>query len=163
MYISPSLLFVITASAACTLAFPQASVDIALTSVSWVSGAAQPTKAEGAHASFTPTVSTDVFQGDATFFFQNGEVGACGHVNPDSAFIAAISVQRYGNLGEVSPLCGKQIAVTNTGNGRSAVLTIADACTTCPGINDMDLSEGAFLFLAGSLDDGLIPVSWEFI
>ncbi|KAI0364828.1 barwin-like endoglucanase [Pilatotrama ljubarskyi] len=156
------LLLGITVSSACALAIPRARVDTALAS-SPRAGASQATESESGQALSSSDSSTDVFEGNATFFFQNGMAGACGQVNPDSAFIVAISLQRYGSSAGPSPLCGESIKVTNTRNGNSVIVTIADACPTCPGINDMDLSIGPFLSLAGSLNDGLIPVSWEFV
>jgi rare lipoprotein A (peptidoglycan hydrolase) len=69
--------------------------------------------------------------------------------------------QRYGNAGNQSPLCGKQVVITNTKNGKTVTVTVADDCPTCSGRNSIDLSEAAFKAI-GSLDDGVEPISWHF-
>ncbi|KAH8096769.1 RlpA-like double-psi beta-barrel-protein domain-containing protein-containing protein [Cristinia sonorae] len=98
--------------------------------------------------------------GFATFFNQNGQVGACGQINPDSALISAISIDRFGTF--PSPLCGKKIEVTNVNNGKTVTVTIADECVTCPNSNSMDLSIGAFDSIA-LRQDGQIPIAWRFL
>jgi hypothetical protein len=100
--------------------------------------------------------------GFATFFYQNGVAGACGTVHQDSDMIAAINGERYGNLGQKSALCGKQVRLTNTKNNKSVTVTIADACPTCNNNNSIDLSEGAFKQIA-TLDEGLVPIEWSFL
>jgi hypothetical protein len=105
------------------------------------------------------TVQTGGF---ATFFYQNGVAGACGTVHPDSALIAAIDGQRYGNLGAKSQLCGQQVKITNTKNNKSVTVTIADACPTCVNSNSIDLSTGAFQQIA-TLDEGMVPITWSFV
>lgn len=100
--------------------------------------------------------------GFATFFYQNGVAGACGTVHKDTDLIAAIDGDRYGNLGERSSLCGKQVSITNTKNNKSVTVTIADACPTCDNGNSIDLSTAAFQKIA-TLDEGLVPITWEFI
>ncbi|KAH8107047.1 RlpA-like double-psi beta-barrel-protein domain-containing protein-containing protein [Cristinia sonorae] len=100
--------------------------------------------------------------GFATFFFQNGVAGACGKVNPDSAFIAAIDQDRYGNSGNESPLCGKQVQITNTKNGKTVTVTIADDCPTCVNSNSIDLSVGAFTQIATE-EEGMVPITWKFL
>ncbi|KDQ60944.1 hypothetical protein JAAARDRAFT_124948 [Jaapia argillacea MUCL 33604] len=87
----------------------------------------------------------------ATFFYQNGEAGACGNYNPDSAFIAAI-----GKAALVSPLCGKQVHITNQNNGKTVTVTIADACPTCNNGDSIDLSVGAFTQIATE-EEGEVP------
>ncbi|TFK34531.1 barwin-like endoglucanase [Crucibulum laeve] len=99
--------------------------------------------------------------GFASFFSQNGLAGACGAVHRDSDFIAAIDISRYGSA-TTSPLCGRQVQITNANNGKSVVVTIADACFTCPNANSFDLSTGAFQAIA-SLADGLVPITWSFL
>ncbi|KAI0340142.1 hypothetical protein BDW22DRAFT_1347201 [Trametopsis cervina] len=89
------------------------------------------------------------FSGKATWFTQGGFAGACGQVHQDSDFIVAISLARYGNPSGPSPL-------------KTFTATIADACPTCGGENDMDMSTGLFEAFAGSLGVGVIPVLWSF-
>jgi hypothetical protein len=78
----------------------------------------------------------------ATFFYQDGIPGACGKVrwlhspplpsltafyyckvHKDSEFIAAIDERRYGNPGQRSQLCGRQVRVTNLKNKK-----VGDGC-----------------------------------
>ncbi|KAI0807558.1 hypothetical protein C8Q74DRAFT_1213443 [Fomes fomentarius] len=112
------------------------------------SSSSQPTSGSGDDGDFTG--------GHATFFYQGGQAGACGNVNPDSAYIAALQTDRYGNLGAKSSNCGRRIKLTNTNNGKSVEVTVADACPTCGNHNDLDLSEAAFKQIA-TLDEGYVP------
>ncbi|EIW51730.1 uncharacterized protein TRAVEDRAFT_32245 [Trametes versicolor FP-101664 SS1] len=127
---------------------------------------ASSTKASSTKAASTPaaTSSSDngPFTGNATFFFQKGIAGACGTVHPDSALIAAMQTERYGDLSKQSSLCGKQVQITNTKNGKTVTVTIADACPTCGTGNDIDLSQGAFDQIATE-EEGEVPISWKFI
>jgi len=99
--------------------------------------------------------------GHGTFFKQNGVAGACGTVHSDNDFIAALDSRTYGNTGGKSPHCGKKMSITNTENGQSVQVTVADACPTCDNPNSVDLSVAAFKTLA-SLDEGLISIKWSF-
>ncbi|KAJ8094808.1 hypothetical protein PM082_010019 [Marasmius tenuissimus] len=94
--------------------------------------------------------------GFATYFFQNGAVGACGDRHGDDELIGAIAFERYGDLGQKSELCGKKVALTNLNNGWSITIVIADVCPTCENINSMDLSVSAFKAIA-DLGNGHIP------
>jgi len=102
--------------------------------------------------------------GYATFYDQNGNAGACGKVNPDSAMIGAIDHERWGkdSFGEVSDLCGKQVRITNTKNNKSVTITIADVCPTCENGNSIDLSRGAFNKIATE-SEGMVPITWQFV
>lgn len=107
----------------------------------------------------SPSVNTG---GVATFFFQNGVAGACGTVHSDNDIIAAIDQDRYGNSGNSSPLCGKQVQITNLNNQKQVTVTIADDCPTCDNANSIDLSVGAFTSIATE-EEGEVPISWFFI
>ena len=91
----------------------------------------------------------------ATFFYQNGVAGACGTVHSDSDLIAAMDSERYGS----GSLCGQQVTITNTDNGKSVTVTIADECPTCTNGNSIDLSTGAFDQIADE-SSGIVPISW---
>ncbi|KAM5543280.1 hypothetical protein V8D89_003154 [Ganoderma adspersum] len=107
--------------------------------------------------------SADFTGGHASFFSQNGLPGACGVFHPDSAFIAALQITRYGPTSQVSPNCGRSITLTNTDNGKQVTVTVADVCVTCSNENDLDLSTGAFIQIATSgLADGYVPISWHY-
>jgi len=99
--------------------------------------------------------------GFATFFYQNGNAGACGTVHKDGDLVAAIDADRYGNTGVRSSLCGKRVEITNTKNHKSVTVTIADACPTCKNRNSIDLSTGAFLRIATE-EEGMVPITWKF-
>jgi rare lipoprotein A (peptidoglycan hydrolase) len=127
------------------------------------SPAAKAAPAPAPKAAPAPAPDSSVNTGGfATFFYQNGVAGACGTVHSDSALIAAIDADRYGNTGEQSSLCGKQVKITNTQNQKSVTVTIADACPTCDNSNSIDLSTGAFQQIA-TFDQGIVPISWEFV
>ncbi|KAH9079528.1 plant expansin [Lactarius deliciosus] len=110
-------------------------------------------------ASHTPDVNTG---GQATFFYQNGVAGACGKVHSDDDLICAMDQLRYGDSGARSALCGQQVRITNTKNGKTVTVTVADDCPTCMNRNSIDLSKGAFQAIA-SLDDGIAPIEWSFV
>jgi expansin (peptidoglycan-binding protein) len=101
------------------------------------------------------------YGGFATYYYQNGNPGACGDYKGDYDLIAAIDSSRYGDLGQKSGLCGQKVHIKNTNNGNTVEVTICDACPTCTNGNSIDLSVGAFQALA-SLNDGLIPIEWSF-
>lgn len=69
---------------------------------------------------------------------------------------------RYGNAGNESPLCGKQVKITNTENGKTVTVTVADDCPTCKNSNSIDLSKAAFEAIA-PLSEGVAPISWVFV
>jgi hypothetical protein len=117
--------------------------------------------------------------GVATFFFQNGVAGACGRVHKDTDLICAmgqahspythilplipyLDAARYGNAGNSSPLCGKQVQITNQKNGHTVTVTVADDCPTCNNGNSIDLSKSAFQQLA-DLSEGEVPIAWKFV
>jgi expansin (peptidoglycan-binding protein) len=123
------------------------------------------------HKATTTTTSTSATStstggvetgGVATFFYQNGVAGACGTVHSDSDLIAAMDQTRYGNSGEVSALCGQQVEITNTQNGKTVTVTIADDCPTCENANSIDLSVGAFTQIATE-EQGEVPITWKLL
>lgn len=113
-------------------------------------------------ASSSSTSGSFITGGVATFFYQNGVAGACGTVHSDSALIAAIDQDRYGDSGNESSLCGKQVEITNTNNGKTVTVTIADDCPTCTNGNSIDLSVGAFTQIATEAE-GEVPIKWKFV
>jgi len=103
-----------------------------------------------------------IFGGIATFFYQNGNLGACGENHTDYELLAAIDQGRYGNSGNASPLCGKQVEIINIQNGKSVVVPIKDDCPTCKNYNSIDLSVAAFEKLA-TKDKGEVDIKWRFL
>ncbi|KLO14702.1 barwin-like endoglucanase [Schizopora paradoxa] len=125
------------------------------------------TTSQAAKASSSPSSSNSgsgdfITGGFATFFTQNGVAGACGNVHSDFDLIAAIDQDRYGDSGAVSSLCGKQVQIINTNNGKSVTVTIQDDCPTCDNGNSIDLSVGAFTAIATE-DEGIVPIKWQFL
>jgi len=96
--------------------------------------------------------------GVGTYFTQNGVEGACGQVHPDSAVICALDTPTYANGAH----CGDTIMVTNTKNGKTVAVTVADECPSCTGPSSVDFSEGAFFALGGTVDEGEFPITWYF-
>ncbi|KAH0827164.1 hypothetical protein J3R83DRAFT_4855 [Lanmaoa asiatica] len=91
--------------------------------------------------------------GFATYYYQNGNAGACGQVNPDSAFIYQT---RFGTSGPASSLCGQKVQITNMSNGQTVTVTIADDCPTCANQDSIDLSVAAFEAIS-ALSVGEVP------
>ena len=69
--------------------------------------------------------------------------------------------KRYGDLSQQSSNCGRKITLTNTNNGKTVSVTVADACPTCGNQNDLDLSHEAFLQIATEAE-GEVPIVWHF-
>lgn len=100
--------------------------------------------------------------GFATFFYQGGNAGACGTVHSDSDLVAAMDVDLYGDTGRKSSLCGRRVQITNTNNGKSVTVVVADACPTCKNSNSIDLSVGAFNKIATE-EQGMVPIKWKYV
>jgi len=100
--------------------------------------------------------------GQATYYYQNGNPGACGDYHGDSDFIGAIDIAWYGETSQKSQYCGRNVQITNTNTGQSITIVVADVCPTCDNANSFDLSVGAFQALS-SLDAGVFPISWSFV
>ncbi|KAF8746088.1 hypothetical protein AX14_000149 [Amanita brunnescens Koide BX004] len=113
------------------------------------------------HGSLSSSSSQVFTGGYATYFYQNGNAGACGAYHSDYDLIAAIDADRYGYTGEKSALCGKKVKIVNPSNGHSVVVTIADACPTCRNGNSIDLSVGAFERIA-DMSLGIVSIDWWF-
>lgn len=97
--------------------------------------------------------------GHGTFYYQNGNAGACDQYHSDSDKIVALDSQLYGNTGEKSQYCGKSIQITNKANGKSVHAVVADACPTCDSKYSVDMSVGAFTEIADEAT-GEIDISW---
>ncbi|KAI1795852.1 Non-catalytic module family EXPN protein [Ganoderma leucocontextum] len=122
---------------------------------------ASSTKTTAPAATSTAASSGDFTGGHATFFWQGGQAGACGTVHSDNSFVAALQTKRYGDLSQQSSNCGRKITLTNTNNGKTVGVTVADACPTCGDQNDLDLSYEAFLQIATEAE-GDVPIVWHF-
>ncbi|OBZ75997.1 hypothetical protein A0H81_04336 [Grifola frondosa] len=110
----------------------------------------------------TSSASGTVFTDGRDLLLSGWRGGACGNYHSDSDLIAAMQTIRYGNLNDVSKLCGQQVSITNKNNGKSVVVTIQDACPTCLNEDSIDLSVAAFEQIA-TLEEGEVPIDWHFI
>ncbi|GAA6059624.1 hypothetical protein JCM10212_004127 [Sporobolomyces blumeae] len=96
------------------------------------------------------------YSGQATFYTQGGNPGACGDYHSDSDYIVALQSSMYSGGSH----CGSYIKVTNTNTGASTKVKVADECPSCEGSESIDLSTAAFEAI-GSKDKGVLPVSWN--
>jgi len=106
--------------------------------------------------------------GEGTIFLQGGAPGSCGHVNPDSAFIGALSNFWMDDESPNTSFCGRTINVQNVGStdnvggeGNTVTITVADTCPSCTE-NHIDLSEGAWNKLTNNAEFGTIEIAWNF-
>lgn len=99
--------------------------------------------------------------GYATFFYQNGNPGACGNYNPDSKPLVAIDKAWWPNFGQTSQYCGRYVTIQNNNNGKTVVAEVQDVCPTCANGNSLDLSTGAFDQIADQWE-GQVPITWWF-
>ncbi|KIY46317.1 hypothetical protein FISHEDRAFT_60445 [Fistulina hepatica ATCC 64428] len=108
----------------------------------------------------SPDPENGVYKGGyATFYYQYGVAGACEQVHGDDDLIGAMDANRYYGRRDledvhdvevetrsVSRLCGRSVKITNTQNGKSVVVRIADACPGCKNHNSIDLSSSGLSF-----------------
>jgi len=115
-----------------------------------------PTKASGGSSNSGGGLTTG---GVATFFTQNGVEGACGKVHSDDDVVCALQTQTYAGGSN----CGKTVAITNTKTGKTVNVLVADECPTCDDPQSIDLSEGAFKALGGTVEEGEFPIAWKML
>lgn len=99
-----------------------------------------------------------MYQGKATFFYQEGNPGACGKVHDDSAFIVAIQSKMYDD----GKHCGKTVMITRKSTGKTIKAIAADECPGCPTGQSLDLSVGAFNAL-GNPAEGIFDIHWAIV
>jgi rare lipoprotein A (peptidoglycan hydrolase) len=54
------------------------------------------------------------------------------------------------------------VFITNTANGKSVTVLVADECPTCNNAESIDLSTGAFNQI-GDESTGLLSIEWKFV
>ncbi|KAF8507575.1 expansin family protein [Hysterangium stoloniferum] len=103
--------------------------------------------------------------GQGTFYATG--LGACGIVNADTEYIAAVSKLLYdvvpgyfGTNPNNNPICGKKVKATY--QGKSVTVVITDRCEACRP-TDLDFSPSAFNTLADPAIGRLSGVSWTFV
>ncbi|KAA1094623.1 hypothetical protein PGT21_026961 [Puccinia graminis f. sp. tritici] len=94
------------------------------------------------------------YSGKATWF--TPDTGACGDTNSASDLIVAMNHAQY----EGGAPCHKTVSITNKANGKTVKAKVTDECPPC-GYGSLDLSPSAFKAL-GDMDEGILPISWEF-
>lgn len=97
--------------------------------------------------------------GVATFFFQHGTAGACGQVHDDNDLIVALYTSVYDNGAH----CGKQVKLTNTDSGKTAMATVADECPSCKKPGSIDCSQGLANALGITVQLGEVPIKYEIL
>ncbi|KAF8132884.1 hypothetical protein EV363DRAFT_1162763, partial [Boletus edulis] len=75
-----------------------------------------------------------------TYYYQDGGMGACGKYLTNNDLICGIEGirARY-----TDSLCGRQVQITNTVNGNTVTVTIADEWSPCSHIGTEVLGEPA--------------------
>ncbi|EFP93821.1 uncharacterized protein PGTG_19856 [Puccinia graminis f. sp. tritici CRL 75-36-700-3] len=94
------------------------------------------------------------FSGQATWF--NPALGACGETNSESDMIVAMNQAQYAGG---SP-CQKTVSIKNEATGKTVSAKVTDECPGC-GFGSLDVSPSVFQAI-GSLDQGVLPISWQF-
>jgi len=120
---------------------------------------AQPTTTQS--TGNLPSFMVGTQSGDGTFYTTG--LGACGIINNDSQYIAAVSHLLFDNFPGYdgqnpnnNPMCGK--TVTARRGSKSVVVALTDRCTGCK-TTDLDFSPSAFDIL-GEPTEGRIPITW---
>ncbi|KAL1748320.1 glycoside hydrolase family 16 protein [Schizophyllum fasciatum] len=103
----------------------------------------------------------DAVSGTAYYGYQNDRTSACGTVSSDDDFVAGVHAAHYGDIWSASDKCFKHITVYYGDKSVDVTLTDAANTTASTGDGDIYLSTAAFKALAGSLDMGMIDVTWE--
>ncbi|PHH90324.1 hypothetical protein CDD83_3960 [Cordyceps sp. RAO-2017] len=93
---------------------------------------------------------------DGIMTYYEPGLGACEQTNNGDEPVVAVSALLFD---EQRP-CGRRIRINY--HGRTAEVGVVDRCTGCAR-NDLDVSPAVFTKLAGSLDAGRLPISWEWI
>ncbi|PRQ71608.1 RlpA-like double-psi beta-barrel-containing protein domain-containing protein [Rhodotorula toruloides] len=108
-------------------------------------------------ATLQPTSSTRTESqlytgGIATYYYQNGNAGNCGTVNPDSAMIVALPTSTYADGAH----CGQTVQITRTDTGRTLLATVADSCPSCENAACLDMSVALFEAFGGTEEMGIL-------
>lgn len=112
-----------------------------------------------------PSFMTGTQIGQGTYYSTG--LGACGIVNTDADYIAAVShllfdtFPGYNGVNPNSnPICGRKVPVTYQGN--NVTVTITDRCEGCA-LLDLDFSPAAFQELASLSVGRLFGISWHML
>jgi len=130
---------------------------------------ANPPKSNGSSVSGSSALSKFLSQtftgGDGTFYGTG--LGACGIVNKDTDFIAAVSKDFFdtfpgynGGNPNNNGLCGRKVSVQY--QGKTITVSLTDRCTGCA-YSALDFSPAAFDALADPAVGRIHDLTWNFI
>ncbi|BGP10358.1 hypothetical protein OF846_004392 [Rhodotorula toruloides] len=115
------------------------------------------------------TEGSTKFTTTATWFAIDEHRTACGTTYTSNSLVAALPPALYGSDGDsVSPLCGAKMNVWSPDSNVTISVKVGDICNACPTTTSIDLSQAAFLRLAGAspknrdaaLDKGVVSIQW---
>ncbi|EMS18208.1 expansin family protein [Rhodotorula toruloides NP11] len=115
------------------------------------------------------TEGSTKFTTTATWFAIDEHRTACGTTYTSSSLVAALPPALYGSDGDsVSALCGAKMNVWSPDSNVTISVKVGDVCNACPTTTSIDLSQAAFLRLAGAspknrdaaLDKGVLSIQW---
>jgi hypothetical protein len=101
-----------------------------------------------------------LYNGEATWF-QGGKTGSCGFNEADDSFVVALNAHEYGDVSTKSEHCGKSLRITR--GDRFVEAVVADYCSECEGVGDLDVTEVVFYTLGGTEDMTTVDIEWLFI
>ncbi|KAG7447159.1 uncharacterized protein BT62DRAFT_930999 [Guyanagaster necrorhizus] len=105
----------------------------------------------------SPTLEARSESVEAYYGFQNSTLTACGVYFNDTDYIIGLSSEYV--TADYTNNCGRSVIVSLTDdNSTSIEVTVGDSSE-----NDAYLSVAAFEALAGSLDAGILNITWSFI
>ncbi|GAA6007719.1 hypothetical protein JCM10207_004852 [Rhodosporidiobolus poonsookiae] len=152
------------AASSSSSAAAKASADAAWASSSSASAAKASASAAASSSSddsdsSSSSGSSKVYSGGiATYFFQNGVAGNCGTVNSDSTLLVALPTNTYAG----GKYCGQYVTIKRMSTGKTIKALVADSCPTCENDSCLDLSEGAYQALGGTVSEGVFDIQWWF-
>ncbi|PWN37963.1 uncharacterized protein FA14DRAFT_118922, partial [Meira miltonrushii] len=102
-----------------------------------------------------------IFSGQATWYgWSPSSMGACGGKLPQNGYYVALNAPQYGNLNAQSPMCNKQITITD--GTKTTQATILDACpgdgSTCKW-GSLDMSRPLFSYF-NDFGLGVFNIRW---
>ncbi|GAA5828138.1 hypothetical protein JCM11251_002609 [Rhodosporidiobolus azoricus] len=126
------------------------------TTTTWSSPKAETTQAAATKQaqSYSSSSGSGTYSGHATYFYQNGNPGACGNYNSDSTYLVALQSSMYAGGSH----CGKMITINR--GGKSIQAKVQDECPSCTSTQSIDLSVGAFTAIA-SESEGQVDITWS--
>ncbi|KAK0213619.1 hypothetical protein IW262DRAFT_1410498 [Armillaria fumosa] len=105
----------------------------------------------------SPTIEARSESVEAYYGYQNSTITACGVYYNDTDYIIGLSSDYV--TADSTDNCGRSVTVYLTDDSSSSIeVTVGDSCES-----DAYLSVAAFEALAGSLDAGILNITWSFV